>query len=1172
MSENISFTITPPNSPAPEEVDDEEKYKGVANVGFNWFCCLGEAKVNKISVHESSYINRIENLIFPTSDVYKQFSYNRRKSKIILFGHAFDMGSALLCNCKFLFKLMRCELMALESAAKLNIRILGSAVGSHNSDRDFTQARRNCIEFLMYIREYILCSFTQLEYKWILKKLLPALVENLSQLRLLLRHISSLPDYICLHAANTNGVKCTHPAYHLFHCHLDLRWLHLVLLATIADVSNELQPTASQLSSAHSQVSALNQKKSVNFNTVEHFTSLLVSDLIQLAIMRFEKCPSSDLVSTSAFVCTCIAELWILVNFFVRTLESRGKSKAIWDYVNTVVEDIVNKSEDNATGTNCATLHRPRSYSCSNPHVFSLWLIRNLAYLFCDYQHLVIDKSSNFSLLEIVLKGILSKEVSETQLRIVLSLLSDILIVFWEPRTEPVILLWEYFQKRLNAPFYLPGMSLQNMEVLSKSALGLISQARSRLETDKTNNFNSFEIFIRILGLHLQQTKAAPRHWKQMRGRIYSKISTSKLVGLTELGMYHFLSLFLTLAVSADVVEVSKKLQEYLIMIAETELRLGMRQLIWHSQLACCLLLVEQGFDFRSCIAPVMKAVETEVSNIKSEHALPLLRTFVEAFQDIIDCSSNFALGQSLFIGNWISQYLLSCPAADALRLLDVLLTVINRLQTLPQGQISAEIQDPLWEHLLPYLQIKSCDETSPYQVADLAFGLSVLPVRVSNSDHFKDMFSSFVISEHVDVRLMRRFLYHAIQIQHLPQVIVNYDRLIFKAWVRCMVLSIDCQHTELKELTKYVARLSCVRQLSSRIHIDPNSCDDPLTQLFSALKVEYESHEDIMEKSRLREKLAYYLDGIDRWLKSGIKVSRPVENIVHIYRVIGEMVRLIPHLLYFKSKPNSILKNLLDLLLLPLAVHNPEYKLHPHTVTAVHVTLNLYIEGLIQLGPQYDPYISRALRELITLYLPRCVSLPGTLNSATLASFSLLQCFKDGSEIARFILEIVCSAFIKRKSKTPHMCCSQALKFISDVFSLNRHDACVVGVLIKFCMERVCDVIMFCEDNSYCKKQARDIVQSLLDCDVIRLADDAGTEFTLMLSRLCREYLAFSSRQLFELLYEMVSHGPDLIARFLPTLVDHVKEVETKRGVGYDKSLRMCVDRLEMKLKKVKR
>lgn len=89
-------------------------------------------------------------------------------------------------------------------------------------------------------------------------------------------------------------------------------------------------------------------------------------------------------------------------------------------------------------------------------------------------------------------------------------------------------------------------------------------------------------------------------------------------------------------------------------MIPESELSLGMRQIIWQSQLGCCFLLVEQGLDMRSNIGPVMKSVHNEVGNLKSDHALSLLRTFVEAFQDIIDCSSNLALGQTHFIGKII--------------------------------------------------------------------------------------------------------------------------------------------------------------------------------------------------------------------------------------------------------------------------------------------------------------------------------------------------------------------------------------------------------------------------------------------------------------------------------------------------------------------------------------
>lgn len=57
-------------------------------------------------------------------------------------------------------------------------------------------------------------------------------------------------------------------------------------------------------------------------------------------------------------------------------------------------------------------------------------------------------------------------------------------------------------------------------------------------------------------GLHLQRVTAQSQHWNQIRGRIYSKLSASKVQALTEMGLYHLTSLFLTLGVTADLSEV----------------------------------------------------------------------------------------------------------------------------------------------------------------------------------------------------------------------------------------------------------------------------------------------------------------------------------------------------------------------------------------------------------------------------------------------------------------------------------------------------------------------------------------------------------------------------------------------------------------------------------------
>lgn len=59
------------------------------------------------------------------------------------------------------------------------------------------------------------------------------------------------------------------------------------------------------------------------------------------------------------------------------------------------------------------------------------------------------------------------------------------------------------------------------------------------------------------------------------------------------------------------------------------------------------------------------------------------------------------------------------------------------------------------------------------------------------------------------------------------------------------------------------------------------------------------------------------------------------------------------------------------------------------------------------------------------------------------------------------------------------------------------------------------------------------------------------------MFSIISRENLAFNSRSLFDLFEEVIPLAPDLFVRFFPQLEGKIKDVETKRGVGYDRSLR---------------
>lgn len=67
-----------------------------------------------------------------------------------------------------------------------------------------------------------------------------------------------------------------------------------------------------------------------------------------------------------------------------------------------------------------------------------------------------------------------------------------------------------------------------------------------------------------LLGMTLKKWHDNPRFWNQIKGRIFSKFSFNKMASLTEIGLYNFISLFLTLTISADLEEVvSIKIYHY---------------------------------------------------------------------------------------------------------------------------------------------------------------------------------------------------------------------------------------------------------------------------------------------------------------------------------------------------------------------------------------------------------------------------------------------------------------------------------------------------------------------------------------------------------------------------------------------------------------------------------
>jgi len=75
---------------------------------------------------------------------------------------------------------------------------------------------------------------------------------------------------------------------------------------------------------------------------------------------------------------------------------------------------------------------------------------------------------SNYPQLEAVLKVCVSADsnVTEPQLRVIIQLVTTLVTEWWEARSEPVMILWEYYHRRLNSAFFVPGAAPDTLAVM----------------------------------------------------------------------------------------------------------------------------------------------------------------------------------------------------------------------------------------------------------------------------------------------------------------------------------------------------------------------------------------------------------------------------------------------------------------------------------------------------------------------------------------------------------------------------------------------------------------------------------------------------------------------------------------------------------------------------------
>ncbi|KAK5637837.1 hypothetical protein RI129_000169 [Pyrocoelia pectoralis] len=292
-----------------------------------------------------------------------------------------------------------------------------------------------------------------------------------------------------------------------FHTYLDIQWI-IMTLEHLCDVPI-----------------------SINFDA-------LIRDLITVSYAHYKiNCECN--VRQSAFICSCIKCLWLLLQRFAE----KSQKLIFWQSFNDAIKGF--------------------------DEVFVLWMLYNVSTLqgYSDSAQFVgshyVRVTENYALIET------NNELLLNCCTLIYPLLSE----WWTytVKSEPYQILWEIFHKHINLPFV-------TRTVVESAADELIDFVGHISVSTK----DSYEYFLFMLKIYLSKN---PNQWARIRGRIYSKLPNNKVKELTDVGLYKIALLFLCLCDSTNLAEISEKLMSLL-------QNLPTSSLIIHIQLAVCLPLV----------------------------------------------------------------------------------------------------------------------------------------------------------------------------------------------------------------------------------------------------------------------------------------------------------------------------------------------------------------------------------------------------------------------------------------------------------------------------------------------------------------------------------------------------------------------------------------------------
>ncbi|XP_048239929.1 protein MMS22-like isoform X2 [Haliotis rufescens] len=1204
MCDADSCSMTPPHSPLPLQFEDfmepspPKLLRGPINgqdgnhaialddeVPESWtvpcFTCGGDVHgiCKTFYLHDNSIIKKgaLKRMIHPSPEL----SPASRAVVMELFGFQFVNQLALIEHTEKLFLLAKSCVSSIQSG------VLGP------SEEGPGELRKQLQEFLEYIKQFLLhflpTDVTRREV------FVTSLVSELHGLLLYSGRLSDVLQFVPHSAPVFFGNK-TDGSHHQFHLQLDLYWSLLdifnIIYAQCAGVSVR-RPLCAAIEDAMTDVGYLDQ-----------LMQLVVWDLLSAAVVKFNKMTvSSDYLRVSPFTCTCVLEMWVgLIHLASHRHKALGE-ESFWVRFYGIIQEVCDVKEQAEGGPqvyDSDVFVNPSGTKPKNPVGFSLWVITHVAHVFtvdeAGHPRTLEPPHSNYFIMKNILqKNLSSSTVTEPEMR---SYLLCCLTVarLWGPETSLIALLWDHFYRKLNNSFQVSSTSLDGLAQISKTSKTLLTQCKKWCaEEESLEKENSFHLFLCLMATQISRLmkSGAVQEWRQMKGRFCSKFHQRRMQELSETGLYNFTCLFLTLASITELEDMGKKLCDFYSMLDPSNTSSNRRTITWMGGLALCQICGERNTDMAFVadkLAPSFNSVCREFSDSgldpQCRHALwRMVSLYLEGLQDVFEASSSLTASEYRLLGEDLSLVFRVCRDGELRFVLNSLHMIVSKFRSVLQPDTSSDaavqprlredqhqaISSYLWLYIYPAVKDHSTTLTPPLSLADLAANLALMardqpPSMRPTREDFQSVFQHFSSKESVQVSISCHFLCQVLCEDGIMDYMIstnqNAQTQLLQAWFRCVLL-LPASSAQLNTLTSIALGIPDIKKVFelARAAI-PTDMEEAPKMFLKALGKLYSNTQDLREKMLLREKVMGYFSNVPQHISPILRNMGPVDTLTSLYSSVGHLIKYCSPLLFAQSKTDCPLPAIINAMIVPHFLFKTDKPVNPVFLSAVRANLHLFVQGLGKLDYKRAPYVQRRLGDIVSLYFTR-FPLKSTGSSATavhpLVSSLYGSCVQSPSpesvDLRHLVLEMVHNNYLQLKNQTLPPSASAGLAYVTEVLQRTKGGEVIAKdsrLLIRTSME-----YMLLAPSPALKQHSTHITKHLLEACAQNPTVVPVTDLLPVVQGYVGKYLRLQTEGVFQVLGKIPDVHPGLLVQLIPDLTGAVRDLEKKRGVGVDTSLR---------------